>query len=68
MSALVLVFVACLGQDPKSCRPIEVPWDGTLQQCVAMGQTAMAAWLNEHPGWRLVGGIYSCGTPRGRAA
>lgn len=56
MSALVLVFLACLG---GTCKPVQIPWDGGLQSCMLFGQQAAAEWLRDHPGHTLQRG-YRC--------
>jgi hypothetical protein len=53
MFLYVLTFIACLGAGPDRCRTVELPWDGTLMQCMIFGQHAAAEWSNEHPGWAL---------------
>ena len=67
-TAIVLVFVACLGHGTGNCRTVEVPFGGTQQQCMTMGQTAIAAWLNENPKWTWFAGVYGCGPDRGKRA
>ena len=53
MFSLVLTFVACIGAAtaPDRCRQVELPWDGSLMQCMLFGQHDAARWTNEHPGW-----------------
>jgi hypothetical protein len=60
MSLLVLAFVACLG---SHCEKVELPWDGSLMQCMLFGQQLAAQWTNEHPGWALDRG-YRCESGR----
>jgi hypothetical protein len=57
MFSLVLTFVACIGANaPDHCRQVELPWDGSLMQCMMFGQHEAARWTNEHPGWLLTRG------------
>ena len=66
MFSLVLTFVACLGSNGMDrCRHVELPWDGSLMQCMLFGQHAAARWTDEHPGWALTQG-WKCES--GRAA
>ena len=57
MFGLVLTFVACIGvQQPASatslrCRTIELPFDGSLNQCIIFGQHQLALWVRDHEGW-----------------
>jgi hypothetical protein len=52
MFSLVLTFVACIGaHESDRCRQVELPWDGSLMQCMMFGQPEAARWTNEHPGW-----------------
>ena len=60
MSALVLVFLACLN---GSCQRVTVPFDGGLQACMLFGQQAAAEWLAQHPGHTVQRG-YRCETGR----
>ncbi len=53
MFAYVLTFIACLGTGSDRCHSVELPWDGTLMQCMLFGQHAAAQWTSEHPGWAL---------------
>lgn len=54
MFALVLTFVACLGSaDGDRCRQVEMPFDGSLMQCMIFGQHVAAHWTTEHPGWSV---------------
>ena len=56
MFIYVLTFVACLGAAGDRCRNVELPWDGSLMQCMLFGQQAAAQWTSEHPGWAVVRG------------
>ncbi len=53
MFVYVLTFVACLSTGADRCRTVELPWDGSLMQCMLFGQQAAAQWTNEHPPWAL---------------
>ena len=53
MFVYVLTFMACLGGQGDRCQNVELPWDGSLMQCMLFGQQA-AQWTNEHPGWALI--------------
>jgi hypothetical protein len=64
MFSLVLTFVACLGVgNAERCRQVEIPFDGSLMQCMLFGQHQAAAWTNEHPGWLVTRG-WKCETGR----
>jgi hypothetical protein len=67
MFGLVLTFVACLSgpADGGRCRRVEVPFEGTMQQCMLFGQHEAARWAADHEGWRLHRG-WRC--VRGRSA
>lgn len=68
MFMYVLTFVACIVSNPGSghvmhsgqlaqpvrCESIEIPWHGTLEQCMLFGQMPAAQWVSEHPGWGVV--------------
>jgi hypothetical protein len=57
---LVLSFMVCLGAaDGGRCRQVEIPFDGSVQQCLLYGQAEAAHWLAEHEGWELRRG-YRC--------
>lgn len=60
MPVYFLVFLACLGGSDE-CRRVELPWDGTLQQCLLFGQQLAAQWVVGHPGWELRRG-WGCAT------
>ena len=51
MIVYVLTFIACLGGGTDRCRTVELPWDGSLMQCMIFGQHAAAQWTSEHPGY-----------------
>lgn len=54
MFGLVLIFVACLGTSGQDrCQQVELPFDGSMMQCMIFGQHQAAAWTNEHPGWAV---------------
>lgn len=62
MFSLVLTFVACLGAgQPDRCQQVEMPFDGSLMQCMLFGQHQAAAWVSEHPGWAVTRG-WKCET------
>jgi hypothetical protein len=65
MVTYVLTFVACLGTGSDRCRHVQLPWEGSLMQCMLYGQHVAARWTDEHPGWALVRG-WRCES--GRAA
>ena len=47
MFSLVLTFVACIGAARRRrCRQVELPWDGSLMQCMLFGQHEAAHWTN----------------------
>ena len=39
-----------------AAQTVELPWDGSLMQCMLFGQQVAAQWTNEHPGWALLRG------------
>ena len=53
MFVYVLTFIACLGTGADRCHTVELPWDGSLMQCMVFGQHAAAQWTSEHPGYAL---------------
>jgi hypothetical protein len=59
MSALLLlVFTACAG--PK-CHPVELPWNGTMEQCRLFAQIPIAEWvaargMTRRGGWQCLSG------------
>jgi hypothetical protein len=53
MFVYMLTFIACLGGQGDRCQTVELPWDGSLMQCMLFGQHMAAQWTNEHPGWAL---------------
>ena len=45
---VLLTFIACLaaaGSD--ACRVVEIPWEGTVVQCMSFGQHQIARWATE---------------------
>ncbi len=61
---ITLTFVACLaGSEPRDCREVQLPWRGSVLQCMVQGQARIARWEREHPGYRRTG-PYSCGDER----
>ena len=54
-----------MGGETGRCQKVELPWDGSLMQCMLFGQQLAAQWTNDHPGWALNQG-YSC--ENGRSA
>ena len=50
MISYVLVFMACLG---NQCKPVNIPWDGSLMSCMTFGQMEISSWLAEHPNMTL---------------
>ncbi len=58
---IVLTFLACLsGSDPRECREVRIPWQGTVMQCLVQGQARIARWEREHPGYRRTGPVSLC--------
>lgn len=52
MSGLVLSLVVCLGAaEGGRCQRVELPFEGSMQQCALFGQQEAARWANEHRGW-----------------
>jgi hypothetical protein len=57
MFGLVLTFVACLSASELGrCRMVELPFEGSLMQCMIFGQHEAARWTNENPGWAVTRG------------
>lgn len=53
---LELAFVACLAADPQRCEDRALLFaDMPMQACAVLGQTVLAKWAGEHPGWRVTG-------------
>ena len=61
MILYVLTFLACMS--PDQCRTVQIPFDGTLMQCMLFGQHAAAEWENQNPNWHLQRG-YKCESGR----
>ena len=59
---MVLSFMACLGAADGRCRNVEIPFDGSVQQCVMYGQVEVIRWTTEHVGWEPRRG-YRCMSP-----
>lgn len=57
MTALMPTFIACLTPgEPGRCQQVELPFEGTLTQCMLLGQHHAAAWTAAHPGWAVTRG------------
>jgi hypothetical protein len=66
-----LVFVACLATGEatpiatettaRQCREVELPFEGSLMQCMLMGQQGIVGWLAQNERYELTGG-YKCMT------
>ncbi len=68
-----LVFVPCLatgeatpianpvttGPASRQCREVELPFEGSLMQCMMLGQQGIVGWLAQNERWVLTGG-YKC--------
>ena len=66
MFGLVLSFVVRLSAaDGGRCQNVELPFEGSMQQCALFGQHQAARWVTEHRGWQMRRG-YRCLT--GKAA
>ena len=60
-----LVFSACLILSTGTCKDIHLTYEGqrvSLMQCALFGQSEMAKWVAEHPGYRVM--KFRCDTPR----
>jgi hypothetical protein len=52
-----LVLLACLVDNPASCRDVGVVYSGenlTPMQCIMQAPPQMARWVGEHPGWKIM--------------
>jgi hypothetical protein len=57
MFGLMLSFVVCVNAgDTGRCRQVELPFEGTLMQCMLYGQHEAARWTSDHPGWFVTRG------------
>lgn len=57
MFGLVLSFVACMSTaEMGRCQKVEMPFEGSMMQCMLFGQHEAARWTNEHPGWQVTRG------------
>ena len=71
-----LVFVACLatgeatpvatdpvatGTTARRCREVELAFEGSLMQCMLLGQQGIVGWLAQNERYELTGG-YKCMT------
>lgn len=67
MSWLVLTFVACLSvQGEERCQTVELPFEGTPQQCLLRGSDAIVDWARR---WGYAGKVrypkgYRCASGR----
>lgn len=60
-----VVALVCTLMSPLQCKDIKLSFTTeavTPFQCMMYGQTELAKWKNEHPGWYVVHG-YKCQTP-----
>lgn len=57
---LALIFTACIS---GQCREVQIPWDGSLMQCMIFGGHQLAAWTNDHPGYVAKGWRCESGRP-----
>ena len=66
MFGLVLSFVVCMGGTPDNgrCLPVEIPFEGSMQQCMIYGQTEVVRWISDHGDYALRRG-YRCLPGRG---
>lgn len=56
MSAIQLVIVACVTNQPAECRnwPVTFMEPGlTARRCIMGAQPFMAEWAGEHPNWTI---------------
>ena len=54
MFGLILSFVVCLGTvGTGRCEQVELPFDGSMQQCMLFGQHQAARWIADHDGYQL---------------
>ena len=53
MFGMVLSFIVYLGAADGRCRNVEIPFDGSVQQCMVYGQVEAVRWTAEHAGWEL---------------
>jgi hypothetical protein len=49
-----IILTVCALSNPSNCedRRLSFEWNGTSQQC-GMAQTAIAAWIGDHPDWTV---------------
>ena len=60
-----LVFSACLILNAQSCKDVHLTYEGqrvTPMQCALFGQSEMAKWVAQHPGYRVA--KFRCATAR----
>lgn len=60
-----LVFSACFILNVSTCKDVHLTYGGqrvSLMQCALYGQSEMAKWVAEHPGYRVM--KFRCDTPR----
>jgi hypothetical protein len=63
-----VVAAACLLASPEHCRDVTLTFEAqaiTPMSCMMNGQTELAKWTNEHPGWRIA--RFTC-RPAGQVA
>lgn len=64
MFEIVLAFIACLNSSGTTrCQDVQIPFNGTMMQCMVFGQHETARWIGEHPGWTVARG-WRCGSGR----
>lgn len=49
---IMIIAVLCSIASPDDCHEQLVASDGSLQACM-FAQPVIAAWMNEHPGYRI---------------
>jgi hypothetical protein len=60
----VLIFMTCLIETPTSCKMVQLPFEGSMQECLLFGQHLIAAWSKEDHGY-MPTGRYHCTTSQG---
>ena len=57
MIGLMLSFVVCVSAAGDGrCQQVELPFEGSLLQCMLYGQHQAARWTSDHPGWHVARG------------
>jgi hypothetical protein len=60
----VLIFMVCLVDTPTRCKVVQLPFEGSMQECLLFGQQLVAVWVKGNSGY-MPTGRYHCTTSWG---